>query len=227
MPCIMKLQLNYKSGTLDTNWQPPFFDLKKEPTLKTMNINYLQKPLLQALAEHGTGCFAKNLDEAERQAVRMALKAMVTTLRQVYLHTPAVYKKPTSHVVARELEGFCKKLTYASKETLATSWFEDHGGTVSPPLRDSLHLLAICLGSHAVAKGAVFIYFELCCEENKMTFYVNSSVATLHNPGEEDTLLQIALGEVHRLGGRIKADRTSGDKGVYRLAVMVDHNAGV
>ena len=37
-----------------------------------------------------------------------------------------------------------------------------------------------------------------------MTFYVNSSVATLHNPGEGDTLLQIALGEVHRLGGRIK-----------------------
>ena len=192
-----------------------------------MDTTHLQKPVPQTLVEQSRGCIAKLINKAEFEAACSCLKAMFAAVRYVKRHTQGLYKTPKSCIIASELEGFTKRLTLSSKETVVSSWFEDHGGTVSTSLWNSLRLLAVYLCSHAMAKGTVFISFGLSCEKDKVIFLVTSSVATLHKPGDDDILLQMALGEVHRQGGRIKTDRIGRKKRVYRLAVTVDNNTGV
>ena len=191
-----------------------------------MDTTHLQKPVTQLLAEHGPGCVAKPINKAEFEAICSCLKAMFSSMRYIKRHAQNIYKSPKSCLLASELEGFAKRLTLNSKETMVSSWFKDHGGTVSLALWDSLRLLAVYLCSHAIAKRAIFISFGLSCEKDKVVFLVTSSVATLHHPGDGDTFLQMALGEVHRHGGRIKTDRIVRKKEVYRLAVTVDVGAG-
>ncbi len=189
-----------------------------------MDVTPLHERLSGEAAESIPRHVLELLGKTENKTVRSCLDAMLSSMQEV---NRLVQSRPDKYETCYMLEHFCDQLNRASGDTLISFSSDGCSGLIPESLKDRLYMVITYLCGHALAKRAMFVLTELCCEKRSITLTLDADIAFIHGIDNSDSLLlDIALNEIRTLGGRLRGDRIGMGQRFFRLTLTIEVSAG-